>query len=110
MRRLHYSGGEMLTADQTCKAVLRYARALADNQISDVVSIPVMGEGGDTVLAHLLIGPASQLFSTPVPDVANEPVDDDVVADLERRTVKLQPARPGWPEEMQDIANIDFDV
>jgi len=42
MRRLHYSSGHMLVGDVTCKAVLRYARALADVGKSDVVQIPVV--------------------------------------------------------------------
>jgi hypothetical protein len=107
MRRLHYAGGSVITADPVCKATLRYARALAENRTSDVVSIPVLSEGGTVGLAHLLIGPASQLLSTPVLDPAEDFPDDGIVAELERRTRGLQPPRPEWPDEMEDVPAVD---
>lgn len=104
MRHLHYSSGYVLVADRTCKALLRYARALADSGKSDIVMVPVVTEGGSTAYAHMLIGPSSQLFSTPVDNSASEPVDDEVIAEMERLTLELQPSRPAWPQEMTDIA------
>jgi hypothetical protein len=109
MRRLHYVGGYMLVGDTTCKAVLRYARALAQSGTSDVVSVPVVTEGGSRAYAHLLIGPASQIFSTPVENSTEEPEDAEVIRDLEEATLRLHPGRPSWPEEMFDIPDLDFD-
>jgi len=109
MRRLHYAGSYVLVGDRTCKAVLRYSRALAEAGTSDVVSVPVITEGGSNAYAHLLIGPASQIFSTPVENSQGEPVDDEVIHDLEQATLRLQPTRPIWPNEMSDIAELDFD-
>ncbi|PPI05205.1 hypothetical protein C5C63_14655 [Rathayibacter sp. AY1B8] len=94
----------MLVADVTCKAVLRYARALADVGKSDIVTIPVVTDGGSNASAHLLIGPASQLFSIPVENShGDEPVDEEAIAQIELETRRLQPARPSWSEEMTDI-------
>ncbi len=109
MRKLHYAGGYVLIADQTCKALLRYARALARSVESDVVTIPVINEEGSRGYGHLLIGPSSMMFSTPVANAAQEPLDDRIVAELERRTAELQPTRPEWPDEMTDIAALPFD-
>ena len=109
MRRLHYAGGYVLLGDTTCKAVLRYARALARSGTSDVVSVPVVTEGGSRAYAHLLIGPASQVFSTPVENGTEEREDDEVIRELEEATLRLQPGRPSWPEEMADIPDLDFD-
>lgn len=105
----------MLMADSTCKAVLRYARALADAGKADVVMIPVVTEGGSLAYVHMLIGPASQLFSTPVENSQNEPLDAEAIAELEKRTLKLQPTRPTWPSEMTDVPDLadldlDFDL
>ncbi|NQX13728.1 hypothetical protein HQQ80_19035 [Microbacteriaceae bacterium VKM Ac-2855] len=109
MRKLHYSSGTMLVADITCKAVLRYARALADVGKSDVITIPVVTEGGSNAYAHLLIGPASQLFSTPVENShGEEPIDVDAITHIEQETRRMQPSRPAWSEEMIDIADLDF--
>ena len=105
----------MLMADSTCKAVLRYARALADANKADVIMVPVVTEGGSLGYAHMLIGPASQLFSTPVENSQIEPTDTEAVAEMEARTAKLQPSRPTWPSEMTDVPDLkeldfDFDV
>jgi hypothetical protein len=109
MRRLHYASGYVLTGDRTCKAVLRYSRALAEAHTADVVQVPVVTEGGSRGYAHLLIGPASQIFSTPVPDSPDEPYDEEVIRKLEEATARLHPSRPSWPDEMTDIPNLSFD-
>ncbi|MFF2390061.1 hypothetical protein [Agromyces sp. NPDC058104] len=103
MRRLHYANGHLITPDAVSKAVLRYARALADVHTSDIVTIPVLGEGGSVISAHLLIGPASQLYSTPIADSIEEFTDPELVEDLERRTREIQPSTVAWPDEMLDI-------
>ena len=109
MRHLFYAGSSVLVADITCKAVLRYARALAEAKASDIAMIPVITDGGSQGIAHILIGPSSQLLSTHVPDSVDEPVDMDVIEDLERKTRELFPATPSWPSEMTDIPAIVFD-
>ncbi|MEF2977249.1 hypothetical protein [Subtercola sp. YIM 133946] len=111
MRRLYFASSYVMVADLTCKAVLRYARALANHGTADIVTIPVITEGGSQALAHLLLGPNSQLFSTPIEESQDEPVDTGVIAELERLTRELQPSRPAWPQEMTDIPNLsDYDL
>ncbi|WP_431797225.1 hypothetical protein [Microbacterium kunmingense] len=102
MRRLHYSGSYVLTSDEVSKALLRYARALADTHTSDVVTIPVVEEGGAKEWAHFLIGPASQLYSTPVAESVDEFDDPELVEELMRRTRRLQPSVAEWPDMMPD--------
>ncbi|PZE23991.1 MULTISPECIES: hypothetical protein [unclassified Curtobacterium] len=108
MRRIHYAGGYVMTGDSTCKALLRYARALAVAGVADVVQIPVVTDGGSRAYAHLLIGPASQIFSTPVLESPDEPLDQEVIERLERGTMSLQPSRPEWPAEMTDVQDLSF--
>jgi len=105
---MHYAGGSVLLGDRTCKAVLRYARALAEVRQSDIVTIPVASEGGGVEQAHFLLGPASQLFSVPVENSADAPFDAEVIAHLERMTRSLHPPTPGWDEEMTDIPSLEF--
>lgn len=99
----------MLLADSTCKAVLRYARALADSGKADVVMVPVVTEGGSLGYAHLLLGPSSQLFTTPVEHSQSEPLDAEAVAELERRTLRLQPSRPSVTNDVPDLNDINYD-
>lgn len=110
MRRIHYAGSYVLSSDRVCKAMLRYSRALAEANQSDVVSIPVVTEGGSRAYAHFLIGPASQIFSTPVENSPDEPFDPEVVREMERRTLALHPSTPAWPDEMVDVADFDMDM
>ena len=98
----------MLVDDRVCKAVLRYARALAMNNQSDVVTVPMVSDEGVHGSAHLLIGPASELFSTPVNDDSDEEYDPDVVRELERMTAELQPYKPAWDAEMRDVPDVDL--
>lgn len=109
MRRLFYAGGQILVDDRTCKAVLRYSRALAVAAQSDVVSVPIFVDGGGSAYAHLLLGPASQIYSVPVTGPENEPYDETMVAELEKRTHELHPSVPAWPDEMLDVPNLDVD-
>lgn len=110
MRRLYYAGGEVLLADATCKAVLRYARALAENGRFDVVSLPAIGVGGEHGSAHLLLGPTSELFSTPVVGGGESLDDPELVRHLELRTRALQPNGPKWSDEMRDIPDFEADL
>jgi hypothetical protein len=109
MRRLHYSGGHVLIGDAMCKAVLRYARALAEVNQADIITIPIASEGGGIEQAHFLIGPASQLFDTPVENSSEDPTDPEVVAELERVTRRLHPPTPAWDDELTDFPPFDFD-
>jgi hypothetical protein len=106
---LHYVGGHVLIGDAMCKALLRYARALAEVGQADIVTIPIASEGGGVEYAHFLIGPASQLFDTPVENSSVDPTDLEVVAHLERETRKLHPPTPAWDEELTDFPNFDLD-
>lgn len=109
VRQIHYAGSNFLTGDRTCKALMRYARALTAASRSDIVQIPVVTMGGSRAYAHVLLGPGSQILSIPVPDSPDEPFDAEVVAKLEEATRRLQPARPDWPEEMTDVPDLDLD-
>lgn len=108
MRRIYYANGSVLTDDLTCKALLRYARALAEADLADVVQVPVRAEDGRVVYAHFLIGPASQIFSDPVGEPSTVPLDQEIIDKLETATARLHPARPEWPEEMTDVPDLDM--
>ena len=51
MRKIYYAGGAVLTGDQTCKAVLRLARALALKGQSDIIAFPIVVLWLPTVIA-----------------------------------------------------------
>jgi hypothetical protein len=108
MRRLYYSSGNFLLDDRVCKAVLRYARALAIADKSDLVSIPVVTDEGAPGNAFLLIGPASEIFSMPVGNDSADAYDAEAVHRLEKMTAALQGHVPAWEAEMTDIPSMDL--
>ncbi|MBG6237902.1 nucleotide-binding universal stress UspA family protein [Mycetocola sp. CAN_C7] len=110
MRRLYYSSGSFYTGDVVSKAVLRYARVLADTGKADIIAIPVVTDAGISGHAHVLVGPASQLFSIPVASEDEDPYDADIVDDLLQKTRALLPSRPTTPRTPQDALDLgDFD-
>ncbi|MCU1437995.1 MAG: hypothetical protein JWP66_1082 [Naasia sp.] len=110
MRRLFYAGGHIVVDDRTCKAVLRYARALAIAGRADVAMVPIALEGGGSAYAHLLIGPASEIYSVPIIGPDDEPYDESMILALEAKTRDMHPSVPSWPEEMTDIPELDFEL
>ncbi len=95
MHRLSYAGDSVYVADDVCSALMDYAGALAEAQTADVVTIPIIDEAGLQTEAEILVGPASQLFSTRVEHMREDAQDPETVADLRDRTAKLRESRGG---------------
>ena len=91
MMSLQYTGRAILMPNDVCEAVLRYAQALASSQSSDVVTVPIIGDGGHLVDAEFLLGPASQLYALPAPDGAHDQSNAKSVEELDRRGRLLHP-------------------
>jgi hypothetical protein len=60
MKRITFSGGSIVTGNAITAALLEYTTAVADNEHSATVDIPVLEENGDVAMHTLLLGPASQ--------------------------------------------------
>ena len=93
MQRLHYTGDSLLVPDAVCEAIMTFAAALAGERVSDVVRVPVMDEAGVVTHASILIGPASQLYTTPAPDASEIYVAPGLVEEILHRAAVLAPAR-----------------
>jgi hypothetical protein len=104
MRQLFYSSGYVFVADTTARALLRYARALADTGKADIVRVPII-VGGDIAHAHLLLGPSSQIFDVPATGRTDEPDDPEALAEIARKTLDLQPSTPAREQGASDISD-----
>ncbi|GAB3604174.1 hypothetical protein [Microbacterium aureliae] len=91
MVKLHYADGFVVTSAGIAEAVIAYARALAETGTSAVVRVPIIGDSGEVARSTMLIGPASQLYTTPTPGGVEGIEDDPLVQDLTERTAALQP-------------------
>jgi len=109
MDRIHYAGDTFLTGTAIADAVLQYAKALAQNESSDSVNIPVYDAASGTSRASFLIGPASQIASQFEETTLEEIVDEELLADLAERTALLghAVAVPGTESAAYDPLAID---
>ncbi|MWV49717.1 hypothetical protein GRS96_10565 [Rathayibacter sp. VKM Ac-2803] len=98
MRRIHYAEESVVTGDEIALAVIEYARVLAMTSTADTVEVPALHEG--TVgQVRLLLGPASQMLVSEEHTLADEIVDDALVADLHERTNRLSGPSPVYSDD-----------
>ena len=102
MIRLHYADGYLVTADEIAEAVMQYSRALAVKNTSDLVTIPIMEEDGTPAESTLLIGPASQLYTTPIEEPYPELVDREIAVELVDKAEKLRADPAAFPQPLDE--------
>lgn len=105
MRKLYYAGGSVIISDQVCKAILRYARALAKAETADLVIFPAFTEDNRQGIAHILIGPSSQILSVPAEEIDIDLDDSRMVEILESRSKNLDPDLPPWGNDIVDVTD-----
>jgi hypothetical protein len=92
MKRIAYAEEWLTTDDRVADLVLEYARALAQHDTADTISVPVLDDDGRVRQAQFLVGPASQIIiieaETDAPSFAEA---DAAVADLRARIERLAP-------------------
>ena len=88
MLELHYSDGYVVTTGAIADAVLRYAKNLAEQKAYDLITVPIATPEGPAV-SSMLIGPASQLYTTPHSGAAADLDDEAAVMDLLSRNDRL---------------------
>ena len=58
-------------------------------------------------VAHILIGPSSQMMSIPTAEFEIDLADAHMVEILESRTKAIDPDRPDWSEDIADVIDLD---
>lgn len=87
MKYVNYAGTvRVLTSDSIADAVIRYAAALHQSRLSDVVSIPTADDFGVASTVEVLLAPAIPVALEPAPDDDLEPEDEAFLLELDRRT------------------------
>lgn len=89
MKSVSYAGLTFQTADAIADALLQLAAALGQNERAETVEIPVIENDGHLTSVQLVVGPASQFISRPVESRFDDPADDGVLEQLEKRTRML---------------------
>ena len=93
MKRLAYPGGIAVLGDELGEAVLDYATAIAMSGGVGIATIDSVGADGTSPRVRILVGPATQLSLTDMPDSALRSDDRELVEELRRQTAALKGAR-----------------
>ncbi|OIH95021.1 MULTISPECIES: hypothetical protein [unclassified Curtobacterium] len=87
MKYLNYAGTvRVLTGDAIAEAVIRYAAALHQSRLSDVVSVPTVDDYGSAATVEVLLAPAVAVAVEPAPDDDLEPDGDAFLREITSRT------------------------
>ena len=102
--------GSYLTGDEIADALLDYGHALARNQTTDLVDVPVVAEQSTRRL-RLTVGWMVQLQSLDAEPREPELVSLSTTKSLRARTAKLLEGEPSlaWPAEPETGAGTDED-
>jgi hypothetical protein len=103
VQKLYYASGYALLGDEVCDAVMKYARALADVGKSDLVTVPALSDEGLKGETRLLLGPASQIFTSPALDRGVDLDDPAAVQSMREKTARLLPARAQFTNEAMPV-------
>lgn len=90
MNRIHYAGDSFLTGTEIADALVDYAQALAQVQAAATVELPVLHDDGSSGNVKVLVGPASQLVSSPEHSDVEEMIDDGLVTHLGLEAVRIR--------------------
>lgn len=90
MHEVSYAGGSFVTSDEVAEALIDYAAALANAVRAATVDVPATGLAGGHGSLQVLVGPASQLMSSPVDSDGTVADGEAFVEDMRKRIQKLQ--------------------
>ncbi len=96
-----------MSSDEAAAALLDFAAAAALSDFAAVIHLPAVDDDGNPMTADLVIGPASELFVTPVMSAFDDPNTLDAVADLKRQTDELVVSRT--VSTAAPVAHVDDD-
>jgi hypothetical protein len=112
MDKIHYAGETLVTGTDIARALLAYAQALAVNEKSATVDVPLRQPDGSLGRGEFLIGPSSQIIAESYETDLPEVIDEALVASFEAATRALGPAQvvPIDPEEYSADSIDDLDL
>ena len=82
MREIHYADSSLVTSDEIAAVVMEYAAALANRGEAATLTVPALGLDDGETRVEMLLGPASQVLSTPVHDERVPPGDQGFVEEV----------------------------
>ena len=90
MQSVSYGGESFVTSDDGAAALLEFAASAAMSGVGEVVALPSVQADGSVVSVSLVIGPSSELMTTPVETLQTEPDTREAAAVLRVRASELR--------------------
>lgn len=103
MKSIHYVSDEFVTGDDIADALVMFAEALARNEASVAVDVPVRFGDSSVRQVSFLLGPASQLVAVPVDSEFDEVVDTKLVDWLKNETESLGRVTARYVDDIQNL-------
>lgn len=95
MRMVTFASRSFYTGDDIADALMEYARALAWQGFSDLVTVPARTLMGQTEPVSLLVSPTSEFISEPTDSLQSDIQDPAVVERLRALSAMLANSRSG---------------
>lgn len=109
MKRIHFSGGSVLTGDRIAHSIALYAASLARAGSAEVVVIPIVTHGQPGT-AEIVIGPASELMVEDAGSEFDGEIDEgDCLVLLEERRGRLDTPPGVQPSAPDDVMSSSLD-
>jgi len=89
MKRVAYGGESFITSDDGAAALLDFAASAAMSGVAEVVTLPSVLPDGRVIMVSLVIGPSSELITSPIETQFAEPDTADAAAALRARALQL---------------------
>lgn len=87
VKYVNYAGASrVITGNAIAAAVIRYAAALSQSRLTDVVSIPTADCDGSSTTVEVMLAPGIAVAVEPALDDLLEPEDEAFIAEIGRRT------------------------
>jgi len=89
MKRVAYGGESFITSDEGAAALLDFAASAAMSDVAEVVALPAVRPDGQVITVNLVIGPSSELITSPIETSLTEPDTREATAALRARALQI---------------------
>ena len=89
MKRVAYGGESFITSDEGAAALLDFAAAAAMGDVAEVVTLPAVRPDGQVITVNLVIGPSSELITSPIETTLTEPDTREATTALRARALQI---------------------
>jgi hypothetical protein len=113
MKHLTYADQSVLIGDEAADILIRFSALLAEKGHADAVSLNVIGNEGDSIVASFVLGSGTNLMAASTNSAIPEPDNTDGINYMNDKIVLLtssntaEPSAETWPVAEEFDTNFD---